>query len=366
MTGRILKEGVVRRGLPNLSDDEVIALVWPDGLPETDRLRLSALPAADRERAMNRLRALKDESVPVAERVGMSGLTRNAFHELRRRWAASQEPRLEVIVPYLFRPVRQKVSYPPIEAAARIAAAAMRDASVEAIVAHLKETFGDAPGLSTLRRIVNSARREMVAPRGTILAGERRYVLDYSSSDVLMSRAGALQFADLALVFEQSLGLVLGGAAGAHASALHLAETAWSRAKEALKDGKSQLPSVGDDPLTLAAAVMPPETNELEEWQAFQMKLIGDVGESGLIEHGSQRFGSFMARSIGPRLGTIHLKPRRADVGFNRTPSAKRIEVAKPRTPEEVDALLLSQIAVHNDIVLAKLAKNSGDGPDGD
>jgi hypothetical protein len=69
---------------------ELVARVWPEGMPTRDRVVLDALPAGDRSRILKRLEAVwrADCGEPLGPLADLAGLKRAAFFNLRRSWRA--------------------------------------------------------------------------------------------------------------------------------------------------------------------------------------------------------------------------------------------------------------------------------------
>ena len=346
--------------------DRAMADLWPD-MPESESALWAVIPDARKERAVARLAAIRgltseDGGPPrhagMADAAKAAGTSLTTIYTIAKRWRAA--PSLEALGVYASRtPAAGVGSSGERSGMLRDVGRMLRDdpaAGNVDIRRRLGETFGRTPSFTTVKRLVQDARRVMPPSRPF-------------GSDVILDSAGLDVFYDegiptrLYAVVDRGTGLVLGwelwshdDPAGGYARAAHHALSGVRSSRGAADDppsGMSNLALAGmrsTTPSSVEVRTLPEDVGKLNVFaNADTVTVVGDVS-----------LGSAVVEAVGERVASVWIGTGRREAGRSyRTGRIEEMPLLRSRLRRSVDEALHG-----HDLHRLELMPRDG-GPDG-
>ena len=309
-----------------VNDDVVNVLerAWPDGLPAEEQAHWAAVPDARRDTVLRRLGALvalDERGVPVGEAAAMAGLSRQAFHKLRRRWAADRS--IRSVTPYRAKASERPAGIDQLGARSEPAREAVIEKILELIRKHPGETNGriarllleDADtGVSLpttvkmVRNVRNAAARQPEVLESTFGAS---LLVDFVGIRIAGVRVELDEVVIGALVLERGSGLILGFDAGEPWRMSELQTRAIDHALRTLTRLKVDVERA--EPANCRIVLPPPAQAGELELAELDRRLSDVLGRERVSASGLHRFGVRTTSIIGHRLGRVLLYSRLMD-----------------------------------------------------
>ena len=339
-------------------EDRLLRAVWPDGIPQRDRVILDGLLPDRRAEVVARLNAVwrAQNGEPLAPLAEGIGLGRAAFYNLRQAW---QERSLEGIIPNARRKPRRMKSAldSPVRALAR--SLLIEDGMTSRNLDIARKLIEDPVGneeivgkteqirLQWAERLVRHERRTLSRDTEYLRNNfARRLVIDLTAVSILL--AGNDQLAVVAVVLDAGSGLVLGSALNRLETAVEIERAAVEEARRFVTRNKV------DGPLEPGQAcdldfMLPPGTTGSED----SRELRGVTRKLDLHRPGTYGFGQELVQLIGPRIGRMPLAPRKT-LSIAADPAVLRRKVVE-LDPLQAGAYWDREVLRHNEPVLAAL-----------
>jgi hypothetical protein len=286
-------------------EHEVLAMVWPEGMPTSDRLIFDAATDDQRRQVLKRLEAVwrADKGEPLAKLAELAGLKRAAFFNLRKAWRRHS---LAGLVPHETRPGRRvsaKAEDPLRKRAAELLRREVGARNVDIAKLMLDEdkdhlllpddaatTRARKIVLQSLERLVQHERHGLSLDKDFLRAAYGRgLVLDLTAVSIVVDSV-IPSLAVVALLVETASGVIFGSALGKGKDTDQLQQKALASGEEFLKDHRADLVISRSKPVDLAM-MLPPDAN------AVGVKELLSPFVDNLV--------------IGPRIGRIAMAPRR-------------------------------------------------------
>lgn len=343
-----------------MEDDEfddlgVIDLVWPAGIPESDRVVLEALLPETKARTLRRLSAVwraeqGEDWRPLAKSIGLS---RAGFYNLRKAW---RELSLAGVIPHGTRTPRRVRSAPgsPMRDAARelLIADGLRRRNID-IARSLLEQDPHSPEIGgnndqTRRQwAVRLIRHERAAlarnPDYQAANFGRRLAIDLSAVSIAIE--GEAELAVAAVCIDVASSLILGSSLGRLQSAVWLQREAIAGARHFLSD-RSADRSPSSWPKCDLNLMLPPEMSKFRDNEAIK----ASTTTLNLRAAGSYAFGQEIVQMIGPRIGRLSITPRKTlAIATDGLQAARR---SLSLTPEAARARWDGEVYRHNRPIL--------------
>ena len=339
-------------------EDRLLRAVWPDGIPQRDRVILDGLLPDRRAEAVARLNAVwrAQNGEPLAPLAEGIGLGRAAFYNLRQAW---QERSLEGIIPNARRKPRRMKSAldSPVRALARslIIEDGMTSRNLDIARKLIEDPVGNEEivgkteqiRLQWAERLVRHERRTLSRDTEYLRNNfARRLVIDLTAVSILL--AGNDQLAVVAVVLDAGSGLVLGSALNRLETAVEIERAAVEEARRFITRNKV------DGPLEPGQAcdldfMLPPGMTGSED----SRELREVTRKLDLRRPGTYGFGQELVQLIGPRIGRIPLAPRKT-LSIAADPAVLRRKVVE-LDPSQAGAYWDREVLRHNEPVLAAL-----------
>jgi len=298
-----------------------MAGLWPD-MPESESVLWAGMPDTRKERAVARLTAIRgltpeDGGPPrhagMAQAAKAAGTSLTTMYTIAKRWRAA--PSLEALGVHASRtPAAGVASSGERAEMLRDVARMLRNdpaAGNADIRRQLGETFGTMPSFTSVKRLVQDARRVMPPSRPF-------------GSDVVLDAAGLDVFYDegipvrLYAVLDRGTGLVLGwelwghdDPAGGYARAAHHALFGSRSSRGASDDppsGMSNLDLAGlrsTTPTTVEVRARPEDVGKLKVFaNADSVRVVGDAS-----------LGSAVVEALGERVASVWIGTGRREAG---------------------------------------------------
>ena len=339
-------------------EDRLLRAVWPDGIPQRDRVILDGLLPDRRAEVVARLNAVwrAQNGEPLAPLAEGIGLGRAAFYNLRQAW---QERSLEGIIPNARRKPRRMKSAldSPVRALAR--SLLIEDGMTSRNLDIARKLIEDPVGneeivgkteqirLQWAERLVRHERRTLSRDTEYLRNNfARRLVIDLTAVSILL--AGNDQLAVVAVVLDAGSGLVLGSALNRLETAVEIERAAVEEAHRFVTRNKV------DGPLEPGQAcdldfMLPPGTSGSED----SRELREVTRKLDLRRPGTYGFGQELVQLIGPRIGRMPLAPRKT-LSIAADPAVLRRKVVE-LDPLQAGAYWDREVLRHNEPVLAAL-----------
>lgn len=298
--------------------ERLIGLVWPEGIADRDRVVLEAVPAAGRERLLDRLEAVwrADRGEPLGPLADLAGLKRAAFYNLRSAWRAHS---LAGLVPHATRPGRGidiEKNHPLRKQAGELLRSDPLRRNVDiakSILTSNPQLLRDDAGrndaltvVQRLQRLVREERRHLTAdPEFVRDAYGGELVLDLTAVQIVLEGA-ELSLAVAAILMETASGIVLGSALGTEDDGASLQRQALVAGLTFLKENEADLQPASDAKPGLGW-MLPPGMDA----ESLTGLIEPNVGELEMGRAGGFSFGQQVLQVVGPRIGRIPLNPRR-------------------------------------------------------
>lgn len=339
-------------------EDRLLRAVWPDGIPQRDRVILDGLLPDRRAEVVARLNAVwrAQNGEPLAPLAEGIGLGRAAFYNLRQAW---QERSLEGIIPNARRKPRRMKSAldSPLRALARslIIEDGMTSRNLDIARKLIEDPVGNEEivgkteqiRLQWAERLVRHERRTLSRDSEYLRNNfARRLVIDLTAVSILL--AGNDQLAVVAVVLDAGSGLVLGSALNRLETAVEIERAAVEEARRFVTRNKV------DGPLEPGQAcdldfMLPPGTTGSED----SRELREVTRKLDLRRPGTYGFGQELVQLIGPRIGRMPLAPRKT-LSIAAHPAVLRRKVVE-LDPSQAGAYWDREVLRHNEPVLAAL-----------
>lgn len=305
-------------GVDMARESRLISRVWPNGIPQRDRIVLEALGTEERARTLDRLEAVwrADQGEPLAPLAELAGLKRAGFFNLRRAWREKSLAGLvrnETRAPRGIadrddRPLRARAADLLREDPGRrnVDIAKLILTEQPALVSKRGGQHASQTVLQRLERIVQHQRRDLaVEPDFLRKVYGTGLVLDLTAVSIVLDE-GEPALAVSALVVETASGFILGSTLGYHDDGVVLQQEALGRALQFLASRKGDLPL--DATTRLHIGLMLPATVSAEGMEAVLRPHANEltIGEIGGFSSGQQT-----VQIIGPRVGRVPMVPRR-------------------------------------------------------
>tara|TARA_A100001391_G_C5067850_1_gene277608 strand:- start:96 stop:1232 length:1137 start_codon:yes stop_codon:yes gene_type:complete len=339
--------------------EKLLQALWPDGMPERDRVIFEGLLPDRRAEVIARLDAVwrAENGEPLAPLAKGIGLKRAAFYNLRQAW---QERSLEGIIPNARRkPRRMKIALDsPLRALARSLiiedGMTSRNLDIARRLADdplgIAEIFGrtEQIRLQSAERLVRHERRALSREPDYLRNNfSRRLVIDMTAVSILLE--GNSQLAVVAVVLDAGSGLVLGSALNRLETAVEIERAAVEEARRFIARSQvdKTLGTGSACDLDIMLPTMATEPEDFGELREVTRKL--DVRRPG-----TYGFGQELVQLIGPRMGRLPLAPRKT-LSIDADPAALRRKVVELE-PSQAGAYWDREVLRHNEPILNALA----------
>lgn len=323
-----------------MDDTGLIDRLWPDGIPDEEQAFLASLSPHQRERLMERLRAIEAATREGADLNAIAGrlpMGRTAFYELRRRWTSERS--LRVVAPWGTRTRRPKFGLP-----------AKRSDIAEGGEAEDGDGGTKRPSLPTARRLARERTRAL-ASRPSVLRANfgRNFALDVSGVDIIVKGERGPSWLTCAFLLECASGLILSAGAGSAKASPSLAKV--------VGDGIATAADLRVNAKQPSFSVVMPDPQDWEMMQWFQERdrLSKALDKDKLSFTGPRRFGNTLLEVVGDRIDKLMLRPRAG----TRTgaPTAKQVANTPSPTAEEIEVLLDVAVRRHNQPIEKRLKR---------
>lgn len=318
-------------------EQRVIALVWPDGMPDYERVILEGLLPDMRVRTLNRLEAAwraenGEDWRPLAAKVGLS---RAAFYNLRAAW---RERSLQGVIPLGSR-VPRRIRTDPDSSIRKLARQLLiedRMASDNAEIARaLLEAAPKHPDIggsndqTRLQWAVRMLQHERAAlakdPHYLRANFGRRIAVDLSAVAIAMK--GENELAVGVVCIDGASRMIIGNTIGRLAVAIELQRSAVEDARIFLARHR-----LDRDPLTWPVCdldlMLPPGLADLREVD----NLSAVTGDLELRLPGRYVYGREIRNLIGPRIGRLPVSPRKTlGLPHEEVASSRSVVVLDPK-----------------------------------
>lgn len=341
-------------------EQRITELVWPDGIPDRERIVLEGLTPERKAQALRRLeavwRAERGENWrPLASGIGLG---KAAFYNLRSAW---RQRSLEGVIPFASRAPRRIRTDPgaSIRKRARelILAAGMADRNVDIARALLDADpeNADIGGTSDQTRLQWAVRlirheRAALATDPDFLSANfgRRIAVDLSAASVVLK--GEAELAVVAVCIDTASRLIIGSGLGRLTTALELQRSALEDARLFLsRHCADRAPSIW--PKCDLDLMLPPGLDGLKEQELLQsVTTILDVRVPGTYAYGQE-----IVQLIGPRIGRLPVAPRKTLAVQYETIGTSRTVVEL--LPKDARAFWEREVLRHNTPIMAALSK---------
>jgi hypothetical protein len=332
---------------------ELFAEVWPNGVPNEDRIIFEALPIDQRRRVLERLDAVwqADRGGPLGALADAVGLKHAAFFNLRRAWRRHS---LAGLIPHETR-VRRRLLASADDPLRKRAVSLLRaktgarNVDIAKLMIEADPTLVSAVGgpnarlgvLQRLERLVQAERRSLAMDAEYLTRNYGRgLALDLTAVSIILNDKSP-SLAVAALLVETASGLVLGSALGRANDYMKLQLNALADAIGFLKDRRGDL--------------LPPKTKALDLTLMLSPKadarriaelLSPCVNNLAIGQAGGFSLGRHLVQNIGPQIGRIILYPRRTLTG---DADALPVRRAMPRLKlAQARAYLVREVERHN------------------
>lgn len=338
--------------------DKIIGKVWPEGMPDRDRMILDGLVPEKRKLALARLeavwRAENGEALkPLADSLGLG---RAAFFNLRRAW---RERSFEGVVPNERRSARRLSveESSPIRAATRklLLAAGPGARNIEIakrlITAHphTDEIGGttEQTRLQAAERLVRDERKKLATDAEFLqMHFGQHIIIDLCAVAILL--LGQRELAVVAVCLDAASGLVLG-------SSLNRLETASETQREAADNAwrfiyDNRLDRPADVwPRCHLDMVVPPGIDEAKDRAALE------AATESLSLHPSApyAFGREIVQRVGPKMGRLSFAPRKT-LGVDAAQFSKSRQITE-LPPSAAVSHWDREVFRHNEPIVASL-----------
>lgn len=334
---------------------QLIALVWPDGISERDRVVMDAVPASNRKNLLDRLEAVwrAERGEPLGPLADLARLKRAAFYNLRVAWRTHS---LAGLVPHDTRsgrrvdasdesPLRKEAetllrSNPlsrNVDVARRIMEANPDLVRTDAGANHALTV------LQRLQRLVGDERRRLTGdPKFVRAAFGGEMVLDLTAVQIVLDGTERA-LAVAAILMETASGIVLGSALGRKDDGRALQREALSAGLSFLQLNRADLPPQPDTMPGLGW-MLPPDIHA----ESLIQTLEPHVSELVMGRAGGFSFGQQVQQVTGPRIGRIPLNSRRTLLADMDIDEYLKSRVAPIVALEEARGIWMREVERHN------------------
>lgn len=350
-----------RDGFEGIKDGRVAA--WLDGAKAEDRLLFRTLDGEKRgvaERRLGALLRLDGAEISVGKAGEMAGLTRSAFHTIRRRWNADQA--LAVVVPFATRRSREAaIDLNDVTAAVIDGGLESREISLArdliqkepqlsngALGRKLAEQLADGSHVNGMARLVQRVRHSLsMKPEALRRIYGRSLIVDNSAIALLVEGSDGPECSVASLVIERASGLVLAGEVSKRGDAPRAFRDAVRRASSGVRELELDVRAPGSFGCVV---VMPPGVSAPEEPRTEN----NDESVFTYIDTGARRFGTRTISTIGSKIARIRLVPRYTEPGTG-VPKLEWGHYREPLSVSDADRVLQLEIARWNKRILPRL-----------
>ena len=348
---------------------EIFAKVWPAGMPPEEQAEWSSVPTSRRESVLQRLSALASleaGDLNVGSAAELAGLSRQAFHKLRRRWKTERS--IRSLTPYRFREQAKTVAM--IESPA--VDHSKTGQSSDPFLAEALKTITDDPTDSNgslgrqLRERLNEAISQPTAVELVRLA-RRLTALDPELLEATYGRSLLLDFVGVridgvvvegdfmtvaAIVLERASGIVLGFAVGKREAMRTLQIDAIRGALDTLSRHHIDIETTR----SVGCRIVVPDIVPMTETEPLVARLHALLDRKRVYARGMRRFGVRTTSTVGHKINRVRLFSRIGKGETGRTFRPHRINSEGPKLqPEEFALLARSEVERYNEPLLARV-----------
>lgn len=340
--------------------EHLISLIWPEGMPDRERIVFEGLSSPKREAVLKRLEAVwrAENGEPWEPLATTVGLGRAAFYNLRRAW---REQSLEGIIPYERRSARS-LETPESAPIRHLARSILLNSELElsnsmAARRLLDEAGNDAAiggsnqqtRIQWAERLIRHERRRLALdPQFLQRNFAKRIILDLTAIPIVMK--GEEDLAVVAIVMDAASGLILGDCFGSIDDAIELELVATRNALNFVEDMRERenWGYTGYPDLDL---ILPPNSDRTNP----PASLLAASRSLEIRPPGTYAYGQRIVQTVGPKIGRIPLAPRK-------TLSVERAKFARSRKtsvldPVEASASWQREVLRHNEPILLAFEK---------
>lgn len=339
--------------------EKLLQRVWPDGMPERDRIIWEGLLPESRQAVFRRLDAVwrAENGEPWKPLADSIDLGRSAFFNLRRLW---RENSLEGIVPYARQTPRRVATSDdaPVKSLARaiLDDDQMNSRNVDLArrlldCAEEKDVSGasDQARLQWAERLIRHERRALASsPNWLRKNWGRRIVVDLTAVSIVLK--GQSQLAVVAVCLDAASGLVLGSAIGRLKDSLELERAAIDEAWRFVRERKADRDPENYPPCDLS--LMLPARCDTDR---AARTLKSEAGSLELSVPGTYAFGQRLVQIVGPKLGRVNFAPRKT-LSILTQQFAKSREILELEPPSAT-SYWTREVWRHNEPVLTAIKK---------
>ena len=358
--------------VPSMDIAEIFLKVWPEGVPAQEKAHWAAVPDARREAVLMRLHALAlldANEVQVGQAADRAGLSRQAFHKLRKRWLADRS--IRSITPYRFKPS----DAPGIDSKDAGQSFGRAGSSDRLAKRRATELIGDYPSESngTLGRKLRDLLGDSISLPTAVKTIQRTRNATALNPSLLAKTYGSSLLIDLvgiridgvaldtdepvmaALVLERATGLILGFDAG---DPTRMERSQLSSIRSAL----DYIEHLGIDRAAEREArcriVLPRRQSARGPAEPFRLALREALGKDNVFDRGTRRFGVRTTSIIGHKVNRVRLFSRIGEEGGDRNLRKALPESTEPMlTVEQFVTLARSEIDRRNQPLLEAVKK---------
>ncbi|MET4133790.1 hypothetical protein ABIE62_002946 [Porphyrobacter sp. MBR-155] len=338
--------------------DKIIAKIWPEEMPERERMILDGLVPEKRKLALARLEAVwrAENGEPLKPLADSLGLRRAAFFNLRRAW---RERSLEGVIPNEHRSARRLSveEGSPIRAATRemLLSAGPGGRNIDiakrliAAHPHTDDIGGtnEQTRLQAAERLVRDERKKLATDVEFLQRHFGQHIIiDLCAVAILL--LGQRELAVVAVCLDAASGLVLG-------SSLNRLETASETQREAadnawrfIYDNRLDRP-VDAWPRCHLDMVVPPGIDEAKDRAALEAA----TESFSLHPSASYAFGREILQKVGPKMGRLSFAPRKT-LGVDAAQFSKSRKITE-LPPSAAISHWEREVLRHNEPIIASL-----------
>ncbi|NCQ21010.1 MAG: hypothetical protein GW768_07585 [Sphingomonadales bacterium] len=350
-----------RDGFEDIEDHWVID--WLNEAKAEDRLLFRTLDAEKRGIAGQRLGALlrlEADEISVGAAGEMAGLTRSAFHTVRRRWDASHE--LSAVVPFATRRSRgAAIDLGDVTAAVLDGGLESREIALArdliqkepqlsngALGRKLAVRLADGSHVNGMARLVQRVRHSLrLQPEALRRMYGRSLIVDNTAIALLVEGSDGPECSVASLVTERASGLVLAGEVSMRADAPRAFRNAVRRASAGVRELELDVRAPGPFGCIV---VMPPGVSAPDA----PCTEDNDESEFAYVDSGPRRYGTRTISTLGSRIARIRLVPRYTEPGTG-IPKLEWGHYREPLSVTDADGVLQLEIGRWNKRILPRL-----------
>ena len=332
--------------------------LFPEGLPTGDLARWTSMTAGQRTKAGRRIAAIRGwllDGVPVDAAIKLSGLSSSRFYRLAAEWRAA--PSLAAVGALAGSgAVRTRLDPDAVNALQAVVSDVVRlnaGATVSQLVRMMVERSGVTKGLPSavrLRQIVEDEQRRVAATH------DAGHAVRFDLTAVNLPRADGRPFVMFACV-DTGTRLILGAAMADEPVAAVGYRAVATDALARIDGPLAELPWA----IRLTQAEMSAGM-DLDASVDIVDRLMSHGVPSPQLARSEKRFGAYLRKTVGERIGRIGITPKRTASGLALPDNGDM----SPWTLAEANAALATAVNDYNDPIAKALADHArGRPPEG-